>query len=113
MRALSQIIGENLSVDLIFCDLSMPHMDGVEFIRRLAELGYQGGVIVVTGEDGRVIDMVKKLTQAQSLNWLGCLEKPVSGEGLIAALGQWGGHGAALGKTFSQPVSANQIRTAL
>jgi EAL domain-containing protein (putative c-di-GMP-specific phosphodiesterase class I) len=113
MRALSQIIGENLSVDLIFCDLSMPHMDGVEFIRRLAEIGYQGGLIVVTGEDGRVIDMVKKLTQAQSLNWLGCLEKPVSGEALRSALGQWVNHVPALVKPASQPISAKQIRTAL
>ena len=72
MRALTYMIGDDALVDLILCDLSMPHMDGVEFFRRLAEIGYRGGLVVVSGEDARVMDMVKKLARVQKLNLLGC-----------------------------------------
>ena len=77
LRALTYMIGGEASVDLILCDLSMPHMDGVEFFRRLAEIGYRGGIVVVSSEDARVMDMVKKLARVQKLNFLGCLERPV------------------------------------
>ena len=42
------------SEQLIFLDLNMPGMDGVEFIRRLATLHYRGGLVLVSGEDERV-----------------------------------------------------------
>lgn len=33
--------------DAIFTDLNMPEMDGMELIRHLGELNYQGGIIIV------------------------------------------------------------------
>jgi CheY-like chemotaxis protein len=77
LRALSQIVSGERAVDLIFCDLRLPHMDGVEFFRRLAEIGYPGGLILVSSEDGRLIDMMTKLARVQKLNLLGSLVKPV------------------------------------
>ena len=36
-KALQQVTGTKEVVDLIFLDINMPEMDGVEFIRRLVE----------------------------------------------------------------------------
>lgn len=37
----------------IFLDLKMPDMDGVEFIRQLAQRKYRGGIALISGVDER------------------------------------------------------------
>jgi DNA-binding response OmpR family regulator len=39
---------ESQTIDLIFLDLMMPEMDGMECLRRLREIDYQGRVVLVT-----------------------------------------------------------------
>jgi len=42
----------------------MPEMDGVQFIRRLANCRYTGSVILVSGENSRILESVEKLIQS-------------------------------------------------
>jgi len=76
-KALARVRETREVVDLIFLDINMPGMDGVEFIRRLVECRYGGSVILVSGENSRILESVEKLIGAHRLIALGCLQKPV------------------------------------
>lgn len=74
---------------LILLDLNMPEMDGIEFVRYLADRRYAGSLILVSGEDERVLQAAGNLANAHQITLLGSLHKPVTPEGLAALLGKW------------------------
>jgi EAL domain-containing protein (putative c-di-GMP-specific phosphodiesterase class I)/FixJ family two-component response regulator len=87
-KALQQVTQTQTPVDLIFLDINMPGMDGVEFIRQLVDCRYGGSVILVSGENSRILESVEKLIEAHHLVALGRLEKPVKPEILAALIGR-------------------------
>jgi EAL domain-containing protein (putative c-di-GMP-specific phosphodiesterase class I)/FixJ family two-component response regulator len=76
-KALQRVTETKDLIDLIFLDINMPGMDGIEFIRRLVECQYGGSVILVSGENSRILESVEKLVEAHHLIALGRLQKPV------------------------------------
>lgn len=76
-QALRELMRTSSPIDLIFLDINMPGMDGVELIRRLVECRYAGYVVTVSGEDGRMLEGVNRLLGAHRLKSLGALRKPV------------------------------------
>ncbi len=76
--ALEILQQEGAQVDVVICDLNMPDMDGVEFIRHLARQDYTGAIILTSGEDLRILKTVEKLAIEHDLHVLGVLEKPIT-----------------------------------
>ncbi|MBQ4859113.1 EAL domain-containing response regulator [Pseudoalteromonas carrageenovora] len=63
--------------DAIFTDLNMPEMDGMELIRHLGELNYQGGIIIVSEMDHKVISLAANLAKQHNAHLIGNISKPV------------------------------------
>ena len=63
---------------MIVCDLEMPGMDGVEFIRRVAERGLASAVVIASGLDRRVLSAVQSVSEGYGLQVLGAVEKPLT-----------------------------------
>jgi len=77
-QALEILEQPQLAIDIIICDLQMPEMDGIEFIRHLSKWNYSGSLILLSGEDIRILKTVETLAIEHELKVLGILEKPVT-----------------------------------
>lgn len=99
--------------NVILLDLNMPEMDGIEFVRHLGELHYPGSLILVSGEDERILQTTEKLVRAHKIPILGYLHKPVTPDALAAMLGKWGSPSASAPGTAKKVYSADELRTAI
>jgi len=65
-------------VDIIICDLDMPGMDGMEFIRLIGEAGLPVSMILSSSHERSLIASVGTMTKAYGINLLGTIEKPAT-----------------------------------
>ncbi len=65
-------------VDVIFCDISMPQMDGLTFLKKVHELNLKAEVIMITGDSS-----LEKCAAAIALHACDYLIKPVGIEAIM------------------------------
>ncbi|MCG9768946.1 EAL domain-containing response regulator [Pseudoalteromonas sp. CO348] len=63
---------------LILLDINMPQMDGVEILRKFAELSIQAPIALLSGEKGLFIKNTAALAELHGLTIISSLEKPLS-----------------------------------
>ncbi len=112
-EALRYLAANKFDYPLLFLDLNMPEMDGVEFVRKLVETAYTGALALVSGEDCRVIDSVAKLASAHQLDVVGILAKPVNNEALSTTIASWQAHHLKRHQIDGKLYGAEEIRQAL
>lgn len=90
-------------VHIIVCDLDMPEMDGMEFIRHVGELGAPVSVILSSALDRHLVASVETMTTAYGMNLLGAIEKPATPQKLRDLIAR---HGAAPARRAGAPAAS-------
>jgi EAL domain-containing protein (putative c-di-GMP-specific phosphodiesterase class I)/CheY-like chemotaxis protein len=72
--------------ELVLCDLNMPGMDGIEFLRLAATKTPQTPMLIVSGEDKRTLDGALRIARGYGLASVGAVAKPIEAERLTQAI---------------------------
>lgn len=89
LEALRLLRDARPAVNVMFCDLDMPSMDGVDTLRRVALAHPEVSVVVFSAMDPRVMNTVARMSEVQGLEVLGILAKPFSEKDVRAQLDRW------------------------
>ncbi|MCG7534299.1 EAL domain-containing response regulator [Pseudoalteromonas sp. OOF1S-7] len=66
------------SASLIFLDLNMPEIDGIELLRIFADAKLTTPIVLLSGEDKDVLETASNLGTMHNLNIISNIDKPVS-----------------------------------
>ncbi len=73
-----QVLDDYPEIDLILCDLNMPDIDGLQFLRLLRERERFVPIIIISGEDQTIVRASNMLAMALGLQLIGSIHKPIN-----------------------------------
>jgi CheY-like chemotaxis protein len=86
-QALQMLASLHTPPDCLVCDVFMPNRDGIELLTELAEQGFQGSIILMSGGDMQMLEIAGQIAVSQGLQVLATLPKPLALETLRLVLG--------------------------
>ena len=72
-----QILRQSKHINLLFLDLNMPNIDGIQLLEQLCKIEYKGYVVIMSGVSTQIISSVEGLAKKYGLNYVGTLLKPI------------------------------------
>jgi EAL domain-containing protein (putative c-di-GMP-specific phosphodiesterase class I)/CheY-like chemotaxis protein len=81
------LLGAEPRPDIVVCDLDMPGMDGVEFLRHVSELRAGTAIVIASGLDDSVLRSAEATARGYGLEVLGAIRKPLTARRLLQAVG--------------------------
>ncbi|MEM6382801.1 MAG: EAL domain-containing response regulator [Pseudomonadota bacterium] len=107
------LIQDHPEIDLVLCDLNMPDVDGLQFLRILAEQAFSTPIIIISGEDGTILRSAHALAKAQGLAMLGKIAKPINHSELEDVLEQSAEPTIGQQPSRQTPITEQEFREAL
>lgn len=112
-QALTLIRDTDTPVNIVVCDLDMPNMDGMAFIRHVGEYSHQPSLIVTSALEPGLLASVDTMAKAYGIRLLGTIEKPATPERLLHTIVKHDGEDRTLSSSGSTILSLEDIKSAL
>ncbi|MDX1529614.1 MAG: EAL domain-containing response regulator, partial [Gammaproteobacteria bacterium] len=109
LEALSYLDNTSERPDVILTDLNMPGLDGVEFLRHLSMRSISSRIVLISGENKRILDTAKTLAQVHDLSFIGTLQKPITQKALQKILRKCLAFGAQTRSRDSGPITEQEL----